>query len=135
MIGLYKYSSYGLNKYIMWIIILSWFSFFSDDVRDLGFTVIIDMRGGSGSAWSTVKPILKVLQEYFPNAIHTAHLIKPDNFWQKQRTSMGSQKYKFEVNIVRHDSFDNSMTIYLIMLQQVYMSRTCQFLFEYCRLI
>ena len=70
---------------------------FSDDVRDLGFTVIIDMRGGSGSAWSTVKPILKVLQEYFPNAIHTAHLIKPDNFWQKQRTSMGSQKYKFEV--------------------------------------
>ena len=55
------------------------------------------MRGGSGSAWSTVKPILKVLQEYFPNAIHTAHLIKPDNFWQKQRTSMGSQKYKFEV--------------------------------------
>ena len=70
---------------------------FSDDVRDLGFTVIVDMRGGSGSAWSTVKPILKVLQEYFPNAIHTAHLIKPDNFWQKQRTSMGSQKYKFEV--------------------------------------
>ena len=77
------------------------FLFFSDDVRELGFTVIIDMRGGSGSAWSTVKPILKVLQEYFPNAIHTAHLIKPDNFWQKQRTSMGSQKYKFEVNNMR----------------------------------
>ena len=67
------------------------------------------MRGGSGSAWSTVKPILKVLQEYFPNAIHTAHLIKPDNFWQKQRTSMGSQKYKFEVNIIYQDSFDNSI--------------------------
>ena len=83
--------------------------FFSDDVRDLGFTVIIDMRGGSGSAWSTVKPILKVLQEYFPNAIHTAHLIKPDNFWQKQRTSMGSQKYKFEVNIIHHSSFDSSI--------------------------
>ena len=70
------------------------------------------MRGGSGSAWSTVKPILKVLQEYFPNAIHTAHLIKPDNFWQKQRTSMGSQKYKFEV-IIYVDSFDNWIRITL----------------------
>ena len=80
-------------------VLLIHFSRFSDDVRDLGFTVIVDMRGGSGSAWSTVKPILKVLQEYFPNAIHTAHLIKPDNFWQKQRTSMGSQKYKFEVKL------------------------------------
>ena len=96
----------------MWILIVSCFSFFSDDVRDLGFTVIIDMRGGSGSAWSTVKPILKVLQEYFPNAIHTAHLIKPDNFWQKQRTSMGSQKYKFEV-IIYVDSFDNWIRITL----------------------
>ena len=101
----------GFHEHIMWITILSWFSFFSDDVRDLGFTVIIDMRGGSGSAWSTVKPILKVLQEYFPNAIHTAHLIKPDNFWQKQRTSMGSQKYKFEVNIIYQDSFDNSIKV------------------------
>ena len=88
---------YIMAKEIFIIIIDKSVFIFSDDVRDLGFTVIIDMRGGSGSAWSTVKPILKVLQEYFPNAIHTAHLIKPDNFWQKQRTSMGSQKYKFEV--------------------------------------
>ena len=33
--------------------------FFSDDVRDRGFTVILDMRG---STWQIVKPILKVLQ-------------------------------------------------------------------------
>ena len=68
---------------------------YSDDVRDLTFTVIIDMRK---STWTTVKPILKVLQENFATQIHTAYIIKPDNFWQKQRTSMGSQKYKFEVN-------------------------------------
>jgi kalirin len=68
--------------------------FFSDDVRELGFTVVIDMRG---STWSLVKPILKVLQEHFASSIHAAHIIKPDNFWQKQRTSLGSQKYKFEV--------------------------------------
>ena len=68
---------------------------YSDDVRDLTFTVIIDMRK---STWTTVKPILKVLQENFATQVHTAYIIKPDNFWQKQRTSMGSQKYKFEVN-------------------------------------
>ena len=54
------------------------------------------MRGNS--SWSTVKPILKVLQDYFSNSVHTAHIIKPDNFWQKQRTNLGSQKYKFEVS-------------------------------------
>ena len=71
--------------------------YFSEDVRDLGFTVVIDMRGNS--SWTTVKPILKVLQDYFSNSIHTAHIIKPDNFWQKQRTNLGSQKYKFEVSV------------------------------------
>jgi len=59
--------------------------------------VIIDMRGAT---WSTVKPILKVLQEHFPGSVHIAYIIKPDNFWQKQRTSLGSHKYKFEVSVI-----------------------------------
>ena len=80
-----------MAKEIFIIIIDKSVFIFSDDVRDLGFTVIIDMRGGSGSAWSTVKPILKVLQEYFPNAIHTAHLIKPDNFWQNKELVWGAK--------------------------------------------
>ncbi len=46
-----------------------------------------------------MKPILKILQEHFSASIHAAHIIKPDNFWQKQRTSLGSQKYKFEVRL------------------------------------
>lgn len=50
-----------------------------------------------GTTWSTIKPILKVLDENFPGKIHTTYIIKPDNFWQKQRTSLGSAKYKFEV--------------------------------------
>ena len=45
-------------------------------------------------------PRLQVLQDHFGNAIHTAHIIKPDNFWQKQRTNLGSQKYKFEVSLL-----------------------------------
>jgi triple functional domain protein len=41
---------------------------------------------------------VQVLQDQFGSSIHTALIIKPDNFWQKQRTNLGSQKYKFEVN-------------------------------------
>lgn len=52
-----------------------------------------------GATWSTVKPILKALHEHFPQgAVHQALIVKPDNFWQKQRTSLGSHKYKFEVS-------------------------------------
>ncbi len=50
------------------------------------------------NTWNAIKPILKVLDEHFPAKIHTTYIIKPDNFWQKQRTSLGSSKYKFEVN-------------------------------------
>jgi hypothetical protein len=66
----------------------------SEEQRELGFSVVVDMRG---STWSTVKPILKVLQEHCAQLVHVAYIIKPDNFWQKQRTSLASHKYKFEV--------------------------------------
>lgn len=69
--------------------------FCSDEVREAGFTVIIDMRG---STWNTVKPILKELAESFTPHIYAVYIVKPDNFWQKQRTSIGSHKYKFEVS-------------------------------------
>lgn len=67
---------------------------FSDSVRSHGVTILIDMRG---SAWAAIKPILKVLQEHFPASVHQALVVKPDNFWQKQRTTIGAHKYKFEV--------------------------------------
>jgi len=57
------------------------------------------MRGGSG--WSSVKPILKALQDWCAggngNHVYAVYVVKPDNFWHKQRTSMASHKYKFEV--------------------------------------
>ena len=68
----------------------------------MGFTTIVDMRGNA--TWNSVKPILKVLQEYFAAHIHTAHIIKPNNFFQKTRTSLGSQKYKFETNLISTDA-------------------------------
>ena len=39
-----------------------------------------------------------ILQECFPHSIRTAHIIKPEKFWEKQKTSLGSAKYKFEVS-------------------------------------
>ncbi|CAH1395176.1 unnamed protein product [Nezara viridula] len=68
-----------------------------DECKEIGFTAVVDMRG-AGSTWTTVKPILKVLHDHFASAIHVVYIIKPDNFWQKQRTSLGSHKYKFEVS-------------------------------------
>nr|XP_024216575.1 triple functional domain protein isoform X4 [Halyomorpha halys] len=70
-----------------------------DECKEIGFTAVVDMRG-AGSTWTTVKPILKVLHDHFASAIHVVYIIKPDNFWQKQRTSLGSHKYKFEVNMI-----------------------------------
>uniref|UniRef100_G3U8L9 non-specific serine/threonine protein kinase n=1 Tax=Loxodonta africana TaxID=9785 RepID=G3U8L9_LOXAF len=69
----------------------------SEEVCKRGFTVIVDMRG---SKWDSIKPLLKVLQESFPRCIHVALIIKPDNFWQKQRTNFGSSKFEFETNMV-----------------------------------
>lgn len=58
--------------------------------------MIVDMRG---SKWDSIKPLLKILQESFPCCIHIALIIKPDNFWQKQRTNFGSSKFEFEVRL------------------------------------
>ncbi|XP_044733840.1 triple functional domain protein isoform X3 [Chrysoperla carnea] len=70
----------------------------SEESRSHGFTVLVDMRGAT---WSTIKPILKVLHEHFPaGAVHQAIIVKPDNFWQKQRTSLHSHKYKFETTMI-----------------------------------
>uniref|UniRef100_A0A7N6BG17 non-specific serine/threonine protein kinase n=1 Tax=Anabas testudineus TaxID=64144 RepID=A0A7N6BG17_ANATE len=69
----------------------------SEEVVRHGFTVIVDMRG---SKWDSIKPLLKILQESFPSCIHVALIIKPDNFWQKQRTNFGSSKFEFETVMV-----------------------------------
>uniref|UniRef100_A0A3B3XN93 Uncharacterized protein n=1 Tax=Poecilia mexicana TaxID=48701 RepID=A0A3B3XN93_9TELE len=69
----------------------------SEEVCKHGFTVIVDMRG---SKWDSIKPLLKILQESFPSCIHVALIIKPDNFWQKQRTNFGSSKFEFETVMV-----------------------------------
>lgn len=56
--------------------------------------MVVDMRG---SKWDSVKPVLRTLQESFSSSIHTALLIKPDTFWQKHKTNLGSAKLSFEV--------------------------------------
>ena len=36
-------------------------------------------------------------QDCFPDSINIAYIIKPEKFWEKKRTSLGSAKYNFEV--------------------------------------
>ena len=73
---------------------------FSDESKTHGFSIIIDMRGNSNTA-ASAKMILKILQENFGvDVIHQAVIIKPDNFWQKQRSSIASNKYKFETSTI-----------------------------------
>uniref|UniRef100_A0A673LT71 Kalirin-like n=1 Tax=Sinocyclocheilus rhinocerous TaxID=307959 RepID=A0A673LT71_9TELE len=53
-----------------------------------------------GSKWDLIKPLLKTLQEAFSAEICVALIIKPDNFWQKQKTNFGSAKFTFETSMV-----------------------------------
>jgi hypothetical protein len=57
------------------------------------------MRGNANTS-AGAKTALKILQENFGDLIHQVFIIKPDNFWQKQRSSIASNKYKFEVTTI-----------------------------------
>ena len=48
--------------------------------------------------YSNLIYLFQVLHEHFHRSVHVAFIIKPENFWQKQRTSLAKQKkYNFEV--------------------------------------
>ncbi|RMX44249.1 hypothetical protein pdam_00005281 [Pocillopora damicornis] len=72
----------------------------SDHERELGFSLVLDMRG---STWPSVKPMLKALQECFIAKIHTVYLLKPDGFWERSRVSFGSSKLLFETALTSLD--------------------------------
>jgi triple functional domain protein len=57
------------------------------------------MRGNANTS-AGAKTALKILQENFGDLVHQVLIIKPDNFWQKQRSSIASNKYKFEVTTI-----------------------------------
>ncbi|XP_037034473.1 kalirin isoform X5 [Bradysia coprophila] len=71
----------------------------NEQSRNLGFSIVIDMRG-NGNNMGSVKTILKILQEHFCSNVHNVAIIKPDNFWNKQRASISSHKYKFETSTI-----------------------------------
>lgn len=81
-----------------------------NESKALGFTIIIDMRG-NGSASGNVKPILKLLQEHFGSFIHHVVIIKPDNFWQKPRTSIATYKYKFGTTTISQESLGKTVDL------------------------
>lgn len=82
----------------------------SNETIQLGYTILIDMRG-NGNITGTIKPLLKLFQENFSNHIHQIIIIKTDNFWQKQRTTISASKYKFETVIICIESIQKLIDI------------------------
>ncbi|XP_068751668.1 kalirin-like isoform X6 [Montipora capricornis] len=72
----------------------------SNHERDLGFSLVLDMRDNT---WHGAKPMLKALQECFLAKIHTVYLLKPDGFWESRRTSFGSFKLLCETVVTSLD--------------------------------
>lgn len=88
--------------------VLSYFcNITDDDIRRKGFTFVIDMRAAT---WSQIKPILKCLQEGFPWDINNVIILQPDNFWQKQKTNVGSSKYSFDVSMIQPDQLYRALS-------------------------
>ena len=73
----------------------------SQQSRDVGFSIILDLRG---SSWSNAKPLLVVLQENFVFPVHTLYIIKPDRFWEKQKAQIAVSKIPFETLVLSVDS-------------------------------
>jgi hypothetical protein len=44
--------------------------------------------------------IILCLQDCMASSISIAYIVKPEKFWEKQKTSVGSSKYKFEVQLI-----------------------------------
>ena len=40
----------------------------------------------------------QILQDVCPDLVHIVYLIKPEKFWEKRKTNVGSSKYTFEVS-------------------------------------
>ncbi|KJH51605.1 RhoGEF domain protein [Dictyocaulus viviparus] len=77
----------------------------SDETRDHGFTVIIDMRGKH--AYNNVRPILKAINhlcETTSGLNMMVLIIKPDTFWEKQKANMLIGSWSFEVHMISIDA-------------------------------
>ncbi|VUZ48985.1 unnamed protein product [Hymenolepis diminuta] len=69
-----------------------------ENVKKLGFAVIIDMR--SGTTWHSVKPVLKVIEECIGGNVAMAYIIKPDKYLEKQKVQMSIGKFGFNIQLV-----------------------------------
>ncbi|XP_032241354.2 triple functional domain protein isoform X5 [Nematostella vectensis] len=72
----------------------------SEDECRLGFSIILDMRS---CTWSTAKPVLRSLQECFPEKIHSVYIIKPEGFWERHKTNLKTSKLSFETTLTSLD--------------------------------
>ncbi|KAK6730193.1 hypothetical protein RB195_006949 [Necator americanus] len=77
----------------------------ADEARELGFTVIIDMRGKH--AYNNVRPILKAINHLCETTTGLNIMIlviKPDKFWEKQKANILLGSWTFEVHMISIDA-------------------------------
>ncbi|VDO95895.1 unnamed protein product [Soboliphyme baturini] len=77
------------------------FSIPSDETKELGFVVLIDMR--QKGSWNSLKPVFRCLQETFSDEIHCVYIVKQDRFWEKHKVSSATNRYKFQVHSLSLD--------------------------------
>lgn len=61
------------------------------EVQELGFTIVIDMRGPSSSL-SHARHVLQALQRYMRGAVYAVYIIRPTQFWQKHSASVSLRR-------------------------------------------
>lgn len=77
----------------------------SDETRDHGFTMVIDMRGKH--AYNNVRPILKAINHLCETTTGLnimVLIIKPDTFWEKQKAALLLGSWRFEVHMISIDA-------------------------------
>ncbi|CAB3408479.1 unnamed protein product [Caenorhabditis bovis] len=82
----------------------------ADSAREKGFLVVIDMRGKQ--TWTNVRPILKTLNTITETSVvNQVYIIKPEKFWEKQKTQMSLGTWKFEVEMVSFEALSKIVDV------------------------
>lgn len=64
-------------------------------------------------------------QDCFPDSINIAYIIKPEKFWEKKRTSLGSAKYNFEVSCrIKIEQLHNSKKLLQLKKPKMYIKQS-----------
>ncbi|XP_071495752.1 uncharacterized protein [Diadema antillarum] len=82
----------------------------SNESKDHGFTLVVDLRG---FAWQPLKVISKIFQETLPNSIHTVYILKTDAAKERQRSNLSLKRDKSQPFEIVFLSSPSKLTKYI----------------------